>query len=200
MRQFFGKCLNIHSNEGIKLNKSFLDSREDFLGTDFFYSDTLSSYSESEDNLDKKLEMAHHPLLLPPPPQSLLQDYHNLYELQFQIGILLPTTSDIDIDSFNEKDFNFNDSSPIKHDIFSKRDENHNVIEENASINKKNNIILEVEKENKNSKLKETPKKKCLGRKRKEETISQPESSSHTMYENDNISVKIQRHFFNFIN
>jgi len=205
MRQIFGKCLNIHSNEGIKLNKSFLDSRyenllkESFLGKDSFYSDTLSSYSESEENLNNELEITHDPLLLSPPPQLLLQYYDNPYAFQIQSGILLPTISDIDIDSFNEKDFNFNDSSPIKHDIFSKRDENHNVIEENASINKKNNIILEVEKENKNSKLKETPKKKCLGRKRKEETISQPESFSHTMYQDDNISVKIQRHFFNFI-
>jgi len=205
MRQIFGKCLNIHSNEGIKLNKSFLDSRyenllkESFLGKDSFYSDTLSSYSESEENLDNELEITHDPQLLPPPPQLLQQYYDNPYAFQFQSGILLPTTSDINIDYFNEKDFNFNDSSPIKHDIFSKRDENQNVIKENVSINKKNNIILEIEKENKNSKAKETPKKKCLGRKRKEETISQPESSSHTMYQADNISVKVQRHFFNFI-
>ena len=201
MRQIFGKCLTIHSNEGIKLNESFLDSRyenllkEVFLGTDSFYSDTLSSYSESEDNFDKELEMTHETPHLPPLPQLLLQDYDHHHAFQLRSGIILPTTSDFDIDSFNEKDFSFKGNSLIKHDIFSKIDESQNVIEENASINKKNNI----EKENKNSTPKETPKKKCLGRKRKEEAVSKPESSSHSMYKDDNISVKIQRHFFNFI-
>ena len=201
MRQIFGKFLNIHSNEGIKLNESFSDSRyenllkEGFLGTDSFYSDTLSSFSESEDNFDKELEMTHQSPPFPPPPQPLLQDYDHHYAFQLRGGILLPTRSDFEIDSFNEKDFNFNGNSPIKHDIFSKRDESQNVIEKKASINKKNNI----KKENKNSTPNETPKKKCLGRKRKEEAVSQPDSSSHSMYKDDNISVKIQRHFFNFI-
>ena len=164
--------------------------KEGFLGTDSFYSDTLPNYSESEDNFDNELEMTHEL-----PSQSLLQDYDHHYSFQLRSGILLPTTSDFEIDSFNEKDFNFNGNSPIKHDIFSKRDEIQNVIEENASINKKHNI----EQATKNSVPKETPKKKCLGRKRKEEAVSQPESSSHSMYKDDNISVKIQRHFFNFI-
>ena len=74
MRQIFGKFLNIHSNEGIKLNESFLDSRyenllkEGFLGTDSFYSVTLSSYFESEENFDNELEMTHETPPLPPPP------------------------------------------------------------------------------------------------------------------------------------
>ena len=143
MRQIFGKCLTIHSNEGIKLNESFLDSRyenllkEVFLGTDSFYSDTLSSYSESRDNFDNELEMTHETPPLPPPPQPLLQDYDHHHAFQLRSGIILPTTSDFDIDSFNEKDFSFNGNSLIKHDIFSKIDESQNVIEENASINKK---------------------------------------------------------------
>jgi len=163
MEQIFGKCLNIHSNEGIKLKESFSDSRfeiflkKGFFGTDSVYSDTLSS--------------------------------------------------DSDIDSDNGNDFNNNGNSPKEHYIFSKRDVNQNIIEENDSINQQNNLIIEIEKENTKetsfqettSNIKSKKKNKHLGRKRKEETVSQPESSSHSMYKDDNISVKVQRHFFNFI-
>ena len=158
MEQNFGKCLNTHSNEGIKLNELYLDSKfESFLKEGFSVTDSVS--------------------------------YDTL-------------SSDSKLDSFHEKDCNFNSTPPIRHDIFSKRNENQNLIKENDSINQQNNLIIEIEKENKNSTPIEIPKKKHLGRKRKEEKeeeVSQPESSSHSMYSNDNISVKIQRHFFNFI-
>jgi len=111
-------------------------------------------------------------------------------------------SSDCKLDSFNEKDYNSNSTPPIRHDIFSKRNENQNLIKENDSINQQNNLIIEIKIEKENSTPIEIPKKKHLGRKRKEEKeeeVSQPESSSHSMYTNDNISVKIQRYFFNFI-
>lgn len=41
--------------------------------------------------------------------------------------------------------------------------------------------------------------KNHLGRKRKEEKANQSEGSFHDMYVKDNISIKIQRHFLNFI-
>jgi len=116
-------------------------------------------------------------------------------------------SKDFDIDSGNEKDFNFNINFPIEYDTFSKRDENQNEIKENDSISQQNNLIIKIEKKNiKETTFQETiseiqskKKNKYLGRKTKRETVSQPESSFHSMYIDDNISVKVQRHFFNFI-
>ena len=116
-------------------------------------------------------------------------------------------SKDFDIDSGNEKNFYFNSNFPIEHDTFSKRDENQNEIKENDSISQKNNLIIKIEKENTKemifqetiSEIQSKKKNKHLGRKRKGETVSQPESSSHSMYKDDNISVKVQRDFFNFI-
>ena len=116
-------------------------------------------------------------------------------------------SNDFDKDSFNEIDFNFNSNFPIEHNIFSKKEENQNEIKENDSINQQNNLIIEIENEDTKetlfqgttSKIKSKKKNNHLGRKRKEEVVSQPESSSHSMYKVDNISVKVQRHFFNFI-
>ena len=41
--------------------------------------------------------------------------------------------------------------------------------------------------------------KKFLGRKKKKEIVSQQEGSSHGIYSEDNISVKVQTHYLNFI-
>ena len=85
--------------------------------------------------------------------------------------------------------------------------------EENASNNQQNNLIREIENRNNNSAEIETPlisqenisnnrsnkRKKLLGRKKNGEKVNEPEGSSHDMYSNDNISIKIQTHFLNFI-
>ena len=116
---------------------------------------------------------------------------------------------DFDIDLYNVNDFNFNRNFPIDNSF----DINEN--EENAFISQKNNLIINIgnESENNNSSTKETPfisqrtiskntsnkQNKHLGRKKKEETANQPDGSSHDKYKEDNISVKIQRHYLNFI-
>ena len=79
--------------------------------------------------------------------------------------------------------------------------------EENTSNSQQNNLIIEIENRNNNSAKIETPlisqennkRKKLLGRKKNGEKVNEAEGSSHDMYSNDNISVKIQTHFLNFI-
>jgi hypothetical protein len=85
--------------------------------------------------------------------------------------------------------------------------------EENTSNSQQNNLIIEIENRNNNSAKIETPLisqenisknksnegKKLLGRKKNGEKVNEAEGSSHDMYSNDNISVKIQTHFLNFI-
>ena len=85
--------------------------------------------------------------------------------------------------------------------------------EKNASNSQQNNLIIEIENRNNNSAKIETPLisqenisennsnkgKKLLGRKKNGEKVNESEGSSHDMYSNDNISVKIQTHFLNFI-
>jgi hypothetical protein len=46
---------------------------------------------------------------------------------------------------------------------------------------------------------KSTKIKSVLGRKKREETISQQEGSSHGIYAEDNIYIKVQTHYLNFI-
>ena len=85
--------------------------------------------------------------------------------------------------------------------------------EENASNSQLNNLIIEMESKNKNSTKIKMPLisqenisennsnkgKKHIGRKKNVEKVNESEGSSHNMYSNDNISVKIQTHFLNFI-
>ena len=92
----------------------------------------------------------------------------------------------IDIDSTKGKDINFVD--------------NKNEKEENYIKNQKK---LNGENENNNSTTKETASKnkpkKILGRKSKKEADSLKDNSSHGIYSEDNVLVKIQTHYLNFI-
>jgi hypothetical protein len=113
----------------------------------------------------------------------------------------------IDLDKANY--FNLIENIPIYH--LENYDANEE--EENASNSQINNLIIEIENRNNNSAKIETPLisqenisennsnkgKKLLGRKKNGEKVNEPEGSSHNMYSNDNISVKIQTHFLNFI-
>ena len=121
---------------------------------------------------------------------------------------------------FNSRDFidpddvnnsNFIGNSPINYDNSADINEK----EENASIDQQYNLMNEIETRNNHSLSLslETPfisqettfqnnsnkEKNHLGRKRKEEKANQSEGSFHDMYVKDNISIKIQRHFLNFI-
>jgi hypothetical protein len=95
-------------------------------------------------------------------------------------------------DSTNGKDINYVDN---------KNEEEKNTIE-----TQQNNLIINKENENYNSTTKETTSKnksektnKHLGRKSKRETELQKEKPSHGIYSEDNILVKIQGHYLNFI-
>jgi hypothetical protein len=115
----------------------------------------------------------------------------------------------IDPDDVNNS--NFIGNSPINYDYSADINEN----EENAFIDQQYNLMNELEIRNNHSLSLslETPfisqettsqnnsnkEKNHLGRKRKEEKANQSEGSFHDMYMKDNISIKIQRHFLNFI-
>ena len=112
-------------------------------------------------------------------------------------------------DSDNINNSNFIERSPINYgnsiDI--------NESKENASNSQQNNLIIEIGNKNNNYAAIETPfiseetifpnstnkEKNHLGRKKKEEKVNYQEGSSHDMFQNDNMSAKIQRHFLNFI-
>ena len=105
--------------------------------------------------------------------------------------------------------FNSIEKSPINYD----NSVDINEKEENASTSQQNNLIIEIEEKKNNSTIIETSfisketssqnssnkKKSHLGRKTKEEKVNHQEGSYHDMFQNDNMSVKIQRHFLNFI-
>ena len=105
--------------------------------------------------------------------------------------------------------FNSIEKSPINYD----NSVDINEKEENASTSQQNNLIIEIEEKKNNSTIIETSfisketrsqnssnkKKNHLGRKTKEEKVNHQEGSYHDMFQNDNMSVKIQRHFLNFI-
>ena len=119
------------------------------------------------------------------------------------------------IDPDDVNNFNFIGNSPINYDYSADINEN----EENAFIDQQYNLMDEIETRNNHSLSLslslslETPfisqettsqnnsnkEKNHLGRKRKEEKANQSEGSFHDMYVKDNISIKIQRHFLNFI-
>ena len=90
------------------------------------------------------------------------------------------------IDPDDVNNFNFIGNSPINYDYSADINEN----EENAFP------FISQETTFQNNSNKE---KNHLGRKRKEEKANQSEGSFHDMYVKDNISIKIQRHFLNFI-
>ena len=112
-----------------------------------------------------------------------------------------------DFDNINNS--NFIERSPINYDNSIDINEN----EENASNSQQNNLMIEIGNKNNNSAAKETPfisqetifpnstnkGKNHLGRKKKEEKVNHQEGSYHDMFQNDNMSAKIQRHFLNFI-
>ena len=115
------------------------------------------------------------------------------------------------IDSDDVNNSNFIGNSPINYDNSADINEK----EENASIDQQYNLMNEIDTRNNHSLSLslETPfisqettfqnnsnkEKNHLGRKRKEEKANQSEGSFHDMYVKDNISIKIQRHFLNFI-
>ena len=94
-----------------------------------------------------------------------------------------------------------------------KKVEDKNVKEENISITSKNKSPISMVIGSSSSILKEKPNivhkgsskdkpaksRKVLGRKKNEEAQSQSENSSHGIYSEDNISIKIQTHYLNFI-
>ena len=114
-------------------------------------------------------------------------------------------TQDFDIsnDSISKDiiDFIHSENIPIDYDknfdTFFKKNEKEDTISIIQSNNSKilNNLInhtIAFEK-------KPTKIKKFLGRKKKKEIDSQQEGSSHGIYSEDNISVKVQTHYLNFI-
>ena len=113
------------------------------------------------------------------------------------------------IDYYNINNANIIGNSPIIWD--NRVDINEH--EENTSNNQQNNSKKKIENRNNNLTNLKTSSisqktipqsnsnkgKKQLGRKTKEEKAKQTECSSHDMYRGDNMSIKIQRHFLNFI-
>jgi hypothetical protein len=113
------------------------------------------------------------------------------------------------IDYYNINNANIIGNSPIIWD--NRVDINEH--EENTSNNQQNNSKKKIENRNNNLTNLKTSSisqktipqsnsnkgKKKLGRKTKEEKAKQRECSSHDMYRGDNMSIKIQRHFLNFI-
>ena len=116
-----------------------------------------------------------------------------------------------DFDSYSNKinNLNFIGNFPIN-------EENNsfdiNEKEENASNNQQNNLIM-IENKNNNSEkiekslisqktntqIKSNKGKKLLGRKKNGKKMKEQEGSSHDMYSNDNISIKVKTHYLNFI-
>ena len=121
-------------------------------------------------------------------------------------------TSDIDSDSIISiqkeiDELNFAISSDINNGSLDKKDKK----EETFSINLNNDLTFSIGVENifmhfpyllnnanfSKKNLKQT--KKTLGRKKKGEASSQQEEPSHGIYSEDNIFIKIQTHYLNFI-
>jgi len=95
-----------------------------------------------------------------------------------------------------------------------KEEENKSEKKENFSFSPNNKLTLTGEIVNNNSIVKETPPlivnknesenkssepKKTLGRKKKAEAHLLKENSFHDKYSEDNLSIKVQRHYLNFI-
>ena len=180
------KCLNFHSINLTKSNESFLDSEDENFSNESFLEDPSYINNHSKDcDIESKDISEIKPVYI----HSYSKDFY--------------------IDWENANDSSFAENFPINYA------ENFvtNEKEENASNSQQYNSIINRENENKNSAINEThfisqenfsqnnsnKGKKLLGRKKNGEIVNQTKGSSHDMYSNDNISIKTQTHFLNFI-
>ena len=124
-------------------------------------------------------------------------------------GYLDSLSENLNSKSDKVNNLNFIGNSQINDDVNSFE----KIEKEEKASNNQNDLIIEIENKNNNLEKREKPLisketisqnksnkgKKLLGRKKKEDKVNQPEGSSHDMYSNDNISIKTQTHFLNFI-
>ena len=99
--------------------------------------------------------------------------------------------NDFDKDSNNGNNINFVDNKNEKEKNITKSQQNNLLINKENKINNSNPTTKETTSQNK--------PKKILGRKPKKQTDYQQNNSSHGIYTEDNILVKIQTHYLNFI-
>ena len=136
-------------------------------------------------------------------PNNFDKDFNNGENFNL-ISIKKESNDSAWFDAFSK---NFNKDSTNGKDINCV--DNKNEKEKNTIKSQQNNLIINTENENNNSTTKETTSKnksektdKHLGRKSKREAVheeNQKENPSHGIYSEDNILVKIQTHYLNFI-
>ena len=206
-------------NERIELNGSFHNQREDFhmrgensfnQTADYFnqrdYSNQKDSFSYLTDDISFQNFVGFHPA----------NDYINGFDFSYSRELSFDSRENLTNpgnDIILEEEHL--DASPLSHNNQEKniKDENKCEKEDNTTKNQQNNIIINIENEDSNSTTRETPlnskettsqnkpkeKKKILGRKSNKEKALNQEDSLHGIYSEDNILVKVQNHYINFI-
>lgn len=206
-------------NERIELNGSFHNQREDFhmrgensfnQTADYFnqrdYSNQKDSFSYLTDDISIQNFVGFHPA----------NDYINGFDFSYPRELSFDSRENLTNpgnDIILEEEHL--DASPLSHNNQKKniKDENKCEKEDNTTKNQQNNIIINIENEDSNSTTRETPlnskettsknkpkeKKKILGRKSNKEKALNQKDSLHGIYSEDNILVKVQNHYINFI-
>ena len=219
MVQYNEMLLNDNSNDRIELNELFHNQNDDnYIPRESLFNQTNDNFNQSDyffnprDNFFNLTD------------DFFTQNFFGFNQTNDYInGSGFPYSRDFSFDSrenlINQKndiilEEDFSDASYLSHISQEKNIKDENKSEkENPTKNQQNNLIIYIENENSNSTIKEISfksketvsknkskeKKKILGRKSNKEKALKQEDPLHGIYSEDNILVKVQTHYINFI-